>query len=151
MGNRTSTSSSRVAMSKLLLALAATSLPDAVIAKHHFTFGEEWQNQFIRLSKGPVVAKLGPPGESDERIPIHISNQCEDTIWPGIATQSGVGPGIGGFELEAGGTSNLYVSPDWQGRIWGRTNCTVNGDSASCETGDCFGEMNCEFSVSREW
>jgi hypothetical protein len=40
------------------------------------------------------------------------------------------------------------VSGDWQGRVWGRTNCTVNDDSCSCETGDCLGKLNCEFSGS---
>lgn len=148
---RTVTCSSSVAMHKLYLVLAAASLlgPAAATLKtRHFTFGEEWQRQFISLSKAPIAAKLGPLDDDAEHIPIHITNQCEDAIWPGIATQSGTGPGVGGFELESGGTSDLKVSPDWQGRIWGRTNCTVSGDSASCETGDCFGKMNCEFSVS---
>ncbi|KAL6902911.1 Hsp70-like protein [Trichoderma evansii] len=38
------------------------------------------------------------------------------------------------------------VGPDWQGRVWGRTNCTVNGESCACKTGDCFAKMDCEFS-----
>ena len=48
----------------------------------------------------------------------------------------------------AGNSTQLWVAPDWQGRIWGRTNCTVNGDSCSCDTGDCLHKLDCEFSVS---
>lgn len=83
------------------------------------------------------------------QVPLVVTNTCEGKIWPGIATQSGKGPGTGGFELKAGESKNLWVSPDWQGRIWGRTNCTVDGDSCACKTGDCFSKLDCEFSVSR--
>ncbi|KAK1758710.1 thaumatin family-domain-containing protein [Echria macrotheca] len=92
-------------------------------------------------------------------IPLIITNNCPNTIWPGIGTQNGIGPGTGGFALEAGGTQKMYVSADWQGRIWGRTNCSfnedgsgpsnlngVNGNGAACRTGDCFGKLSCEFS-----
>ncbi|KAK3949924.1 thaumatin family-domain-containing protein [Pseudoneurospora amorphoporcata] len=91
-------------------------------------------------------------------IPIVITNSCPDTIWPGIGTQNGIGPGVGGFELAPGGTRPLFVGPDWQGRVWGRTNCSfndegtgpsnlngVNGNGAACMTGDCFGRLDCEF------
>jgi hypothetical protein len=86
----------------------------------------------------------------DGKIPLVITNSCDSTIWPGIASQAGIGPGTGGFELEAGDKRELWVSPDWQGRVWGRTNCTVDGESCSCQTGDCFGRLDCEFSVSRD-
>jgi hypothetical protein len=62
--------------------------------------------------------------------------------------------------LEAGSYREMYVSPDWQGRVWGRTNCSfnddgsgpsnlngVNGNGAACTTGDCFGRLDCEFTV----
>ncbi len=78
-------------------------------------------------------------------IPILVTNQCSETIWPGIGTQNGIGPGTGGFELDAGDSAQMYVSQDWQGRIWGRTNCTfsgnkngIDGGGAACMTGDCF-------------
>ncbi|KAH8886771.1 Osmotin, thaumatin-like protein [Thozetella sp. PMI_491] len=84
-------------------------------------------------------------------IPIVINNNCPDVIWPGIGTQNGIGPGTGGFELGPGETSRLFVSYDWQGRIWGRTNCTfddnkngVGGSGAACLTGDCFGVLDCK-------
>lgn len=94
-------------------------------------------------------------------IPIIITNNCPETIWPGIGTQNGEGPGTGGFELHPTFSVQLYVSPTWQGRVWGRTNCSfnpmgtgpsnlngVNGNGAACSTGDCFGVMDCKFSVS---
>lgn len=91
-------------------------------------------------------------------VPIVVSNQCGETIWPGVGTQHGRGPGTGGFELQAGKSREFNVSWDWQGRIWGRTNCTFNSDGSgpgpggsiagpgtACTTGDCFGRLNCEF------
>ncbi|KAI5464082.1 thaumatin family-domain-containing protein [Mariannaea sp. PMI_226] len=82
----------------------------------------------------------------DGKIPLIVTNKCDTTIWPGIATQHGEGPEVGGFELRTGKSRRLWVSPDWQGRVWGRTNCTVKGTSCACKTGDCFGKLNCEFS-----
>lgn len=84
----------------------------------------------------------------DNPIPLIVTNNCREELWPGIATQYGDPPESGGFALSPGKTRNLTVSPDWQGRIWGRTNCTTSGDTATCMTGDCFGKMECEFSVS---
>ncbi|KAK4246984.1 putative thaumatin family protein [Corynascus novoguineensis] len=50
----------------------------------------------------------------------------------------------------------MFVSPDWAGRIWGRTNCSFNADGsgpstysgvdgygAACVTGDCLGKLDC--------
>ncbi|KAK3383533.1 thaumatin family protein [Lasiosphaeria ovina] len=91
-------------------------------------------------------------------IPLVVTNNCHETLWPGIGTQNGIGPGTGGFALEGGTSMQMYVSPDWQGRVWGRTNCSfnndgsgpsnlngVNGNGAACSTGDCFGRLDCEF------
>ena len=76
--------------------------------------------------------------------PLVISNQCGETIYPGILTQGGTGPGTGGFQLTAGNNKTLSVSENWQGRVWGRTNCTFNGGSSgSCSTGDCGGVVSC--------
>jgi hypothetical protein len=95
-------------------------------------------------------------------IPLKITNSCEDTIWPAIATQAGNGPETGGFELKTGNSKDLKVSADWQGRVWGRTNCTFNADGTgpsnlngnngggqSCQTGDCNGVMSCVVTVSQ--
>jgi hypothetical protein len=82
-------------------------------------------------------------------VPLTIKNLCSDTIWPGIATQAGVGPLVGGFELGSGASRNLTVGTNWNGRVWGRTNCTFNNDgSGSCGTGNCAGILNCTNPVS---
>lgn len=99
--------------------------------------------------------------QRDETRPFSIVNRCAETIHPGIATQSGTPPLLSGFELYPGGIVNISVSADWQGRIWGRTNCSfnfdgsgpstfggVNGYGRSCSTGDCNGILNCQASVS---
>lgn len=98
--------------------------------------------------------------QRDESRPFSIVNRCAEIIYPGIATQSGTPPLRSGFELYPGGEVNISVSADWQGRIWGRTNCSfnfdgsgpstfggVNGYGRSCSTGDCNGILNCQASV----
>lgn len=95
---------------------------------------------------------------NNHTVPLRVTNKCGETIWPGVGTQHGVGPGTGGFVLEAGKSQDFRVAWDWQGRVWGRTNCSfnaegtgpsnlngVNGHGAACMTGDCFGRLNCEF------
>lgn len=88
--------------------------------------------------------------------PLLITNSCPETIWPGISTQSGEGPEKNGFELQPGKTSNQTVSEDWQGRVWGRTNCSFNDEGTgpksgnggrACRSGDCNGIMNCVVGV----
>lgn len=81
-------------------------------------------------------------------IPLIVTNNCGDTIWPGVATQAGDGPESSGFELGPGETRDMTVGPTWNGRVWGRTNCTVSNETATCMTGDCFGLLECEYSVS---
>ncbi|KAL9581218.1 MAG: hypothetical protein Q9212_004027 [Teloschistes hypoglaucus] len=84
--------------------------------------------------------------------PLNIINQCKETIYPGIGTQAGTGPGTQGFQLAPGQRRDLTVSADWQGRVWGRTNCSFNaagtapassGTGVACRTGDCGGTVNC--------
>ncbi|KAH6646854.1 thaumatin family protein [Truncatella angustata] len=87
-----------------------------------------------------VVSKRENP------IPLIVTNSCGDTIWPGIATQGGDGPESSGFELASGETRDLTVGPTWAGRVWGRTNCTISNDTATCSTGDCFGMLECGYS-----
>lgn len=84
--------------------------------------------------------------------PLLVTNSCPDNIWPGISTQSGTGPGVTGFQLQPGETRNQTVSEDWQGRVWGRTNCSFNDDGTgsssgsgrACSSGDCNGILNCQ-------
>ncbi|KAL8860757.1 MAG: hypothetical protein Q9178_002787 [Gyalolechia marmorata] len=84
--------------------------------------------------------------------PLVISNKCPDTIYPGIGTQAGTAPSTQGFRLAPGESRDLTVSADWQGRVWGRTNCSFNaagtaplssGTGVACSTGDCGGTINC--------
>lgn len=90
--------------------------------------------------------------------PLLVTNNCPNNIWPGISTQSGNGPGTTGFRLSPGETKNQTVSEDWQGRVWGRTNCTFNSDGTgpasgsgkACYSGDCNGILNCQVGVSLE-
>ncbi|KAK4992586.1 hypothetical protein LTR66_006237 [Elasticomyces elasticus] len=84
-------------------------------------------------------------------IPLMVTNMCNDTIYPGINTQGGQGPQSQGFELQSGANNTQYVSENWQGRVWGRTNCSFNSQGTgpsgngyqACNTGDCNGVVNC--------
>lgn len=120
-------------------------------------------NPYFEKNAFPGVSppRLGPPMKRDGNQPLNIVNMCPDTIWPGIGTQKGTGAGTGGFELASGATKQLTVSGDWQGRVWGRTNCSFNmdgtgasnlngqdGSGAACTTGDCGGVLSCVLTVS---
>ncbi len=118
---------------------------------------------FVPRTNGLHHMKRAPVqyvSQRDESRPLSIVNRCAEIIWPGIATQSGTPPRLGGFELYPGGVVNLTVGADWQGRVWGRTNCSfnfdgsgpstfegVNGYGRSCSTGDCNGILDCQASV----
>ncbi|KAI0405503.1 thaumatin family protein [Xylaria palmicola] len=86
-----------------------------------------------------------PLTKRDRPIPLIVTNNCPDVLWPGIASQAGEAPETHGFELGPGWSRNLTVGPTWAGRVWGRTNCTVGGDTATCQTGDCLGKLNCAY------
>ena len=85
----------------------------------------------------------------DLNTPLLIANWCSDDIYPAFITQGGEGPKENGFQLSSGANQTIYVTSDWQGRVWGRTNCSFsdNGHSSggsACSTGDCGGALNCE-------
>ena len=97
----------------------------------------------------------------DASKPLVVTNKCAEVIYPGTLTSAGTGPNPAGFQLKPGETKSLTVSSDWQGRVWGRTNCSfnsggtgpahaggINGNGAACITGDCGGVVNCELAVS---
>ena len=105
-------------------------------------------------------APLQDISQRGETRPLSISNQCKETIYPGIVTQFGTPPKLSGFKLNTGQTRNLTVGADWQGRVWGRTNCSFNvagtgpsnsggynGGGRACATGDCGGLVNCKATV----
>ncbi|KAI9734422.1 MAG: hypothetical protein M1818_006810 [Claussenomyces sp. TS43310] len=89
-------------------------------------------------------------------IPLTVQNLCSETVWPAFASQAGTGPNVGGCELVPGAHRDFTVSTDWQGRVWGRTNCSFNaagtgpsnlngnnGAGRACGTGDCNGVLSC--------
>ena len=79
---------------------------------------------------------------SDRTIPLLVANWCPDTIWPAVLSQAGNGPQNTGFQLKSGANQSLYVSSNWQGRVWGRTNCTnFSPGQRACTTGDCGGVL----------
>jgi hypothetical protein len=115
---------------------------------------------FALLHRTPHVRAQGIPGPNETYVPLRVTNNCPGTIWPAIGTQHGLGPGLGGFELVPGKTMAFLVGPTWQGRVWGRTNCSFNedgtgpsnlngwdGSGQACLTGDCLGVLDCEYSV----
>lgn len=113
------------------LALAAVFLGHARGARH-----DEWKVEKRQSSNGNV--------------PLVVTNNCAETIFPGVLTQSGGGPDSSGFRLNPGESRNLSVSHDWQGRVWGRTNCTFdsagnnNAGGRTCSTGDCGPNVQCK-------
>jgi hypothetical protein len=100
----------------------------------------------MALRQEPPRKIHGPPDPDEAQVPLIVTNRCADTIWPGL-DWFGTGPGTGGFELGPGQRANLTVGTDWHGRIWGRTNCTVNGNEAVCKTGDCWHTLSCNGAV----
>jgi hypothetical protein len=95
-----------------------------------------------------------------EQTTLTVTNKCQEDIYPGVSTQAGQGPKTSGFKLTPGDQKNLTVSGNWQGRIWGRTNCSFNDDGTgasnnggsngggrACSTGDCNGVLDCIVTV----
>lgn len=127
----------------LLLSLQIYDTAAIVYPINHDSYKFDYLHNNNTFSKGlemSVSKRVNP-------IPLIVTNQCPDTIWPGIATQYGEGPESSGFVLGPCKTRKLTVGPTWQGRVWGRTNCTVDGDTATCDTGDCANKLDCEFPV----
>lgn len=98
-----------------------------------------------------------------QTVPLRITNLCAETIWPAVGTQHGTGPDSQGFSLAPGKSKDQIVSADFQGRVWGRTNCSfnaegtgpsnnggLNGGGESCDTGDCNGLLDCLVTVRCE-
>ncbi|KAK4153095.1 Hsp70-like protein [Chaetomidium leptoderma] len=116
------------------------------------TFYRVYFDIYLTLDGSEFSAELVCQGE------LIVTNGCGESIWPGIVSQNGIGPEAGGFELTPHSSRVQFVSPDWEGRVWGRTNCSfnsdgsgpstpdgVNGYGAACLTGDCSGKLNCQF------
>ncbi|KAL6856088.1 hypothetical protein ACP4OV_018890 [Aristida adscensionis] len=73
----------------------------------------------------------------------YITNQCEETVWPGIFFPKGL-TGCGGTRLDPGQRVRFDMAPGTTGgRIWARTGCSFAGTGGRCATGDCAGAMCC--------
>ena len=100
-----------------------------------------------------MARKIEVRQNGNTNTPLIVTNQCAEVIYPGIVTQGGTGPSNQGFKLSPGDSQKQTVSADWQGRIWGRTNCSFNaqgtaqGGGAACATGDCGGTVTCRATV----
>jgi hypothetical protein len=116
-------------------------------------------HDILRKSPSQILPRIVSP-RTTNTIPLKITNNCPDTIWPAVASHAGTGPGTGGFQLTPGTSQSLLVSADWQGRVWGRTNCSFNADGSgasnlngnngggrACQTGDCNGVLSCIVTV----
>ncbi|KAH9819899.1 pathogenesis-related protein 5-like [Teratosphaeria destructans] len=110
-------------------------LPLRTLALHHLR-----QPQLLQ----PIPRQSNGGGGG---LPMIITNQCEETIFPALSTQGGTGSNVKST-MSPNTNQSFSVSSDWQGRIWGRTNCTFNnntesGGGSSCTTGDC-GTEDCK-------
>lgn len=129
---------SDISRSLLLGSMALSSLTAPASAVHH-------------LQQPPV--HLVNRQNSD--LPVVVTNNCAETIYPAILTQSGTGPGKSGFRLDSGDSLPQTVSADWKGRVWGRTNCSFSDDGtptsgqggAPCSSGDCGAFVECQGAV----
>ncbi|KAK5111487.1 hypothetical protein LTR62_004939 [Meristemomyces frigidus] len=114
-----------------LLALLSTSS----LALHHM--------------RDPSHRSLPRQNSNSNTIPIVVTNLCAETIFPAIFTQGGTGPSQTGWLAQSGSNTTLQVSPDWQGRVWARSNCTFDSSGvgtwgSACSTGDCGGLLACK-------
>jgi Thaumatin family len=104
------------------------------------------------LSSGLTQHSQIPPPASIPQIANNvtfiISNQCDMPIWPAFVTAQNVGPYAQGFVLPSGSFIKLWVSSDWNGRIWARTNCSFDSSTNEgfCATGSCMNRLNCSVS-----
>ena len=102
----------------------------------------------------PTVSRpnLIPPPPLIPNVPnnrsVTITNACETDIWPALLTTNNTGPYTHGFYLPPQKSLQLWVSHDWTGRIWARTNCTFNEstNAGPCFTGSCGNVLNCNLS-----
>ncbi|XP_074276503.1 thaumatin-like protein 1 [Silene latifolia] len=73
-----------------------------------------------------------------------IRNNCPYTIWPATLTGSGPALPSTGFELAHGASYTLAAQPSWSGRIWARSQCTMDGARFVCRSADCgSGQVAC--------
>jgi hypothetical protein len=112
-------------------------------------FGSAGSVPPLHMRQAPETS-LAKRDDSNSTIELVVTNNCTDTIYPAIATRNGSPPEMSGFQLDPGNSITVHVQRNWQGRIWGRTNCSFPNPSApasACSTGDCGGVVNCTLTV----
>ncbi|CAA6666698.1 unnamed protein product [Spirodela intermedia] len=76
-----------------------------------------------------------------------FTNNCEQTVWPGLLSGAGSAPlPTTGFSLNTGESKSLPAPAGWSGRFWARTLCAADPTSGkfSCGTADCgTGTVEC--------
>jgi hypothetical protein len=105
----------------------------------------------LHMRTPPRPLDLAKRQSQNGSAPMVVVNNCTEQICPGINSQAGTGPYTTGFCLDPGANKTLSVSKDWQGRVWGRTNCSFPNNGApnpACMTGDCGGAEQCTLAVS---
>ncbi|KAK9677560.1 hypothetical protein RND81_11G151900 [Saponaria officinalis] len=75
-----------------------------------------------------------------------FTNKCDNTIWPGILSNTG-SPKLDstGFELPPATSRSIQAPSGWSGRFWARTGCTLSTSNLFyCTTADCgSGTVEC--------
>ncbi|GKT96459.1 thaumatin family protein [Colletotrichum tofieldiae] len=133
-GDKRCTRASRSIFVALALASQLATTNAIVFPSHH----PNYKTDYLQLNKRYNPARRGPPEDWNGRIPLKITNSCPRRSGPASRRSMASVPGP-----EASSSPQVTVEIC---RAWGRTNCTVNGESAGCTTGDCFGKLDCEFS-----
>ncbi|KAM0942378.1 putative Thaumatin family [Dioscorea sansibarensis] len=75
-----------------------------------------------------------------------LTNECAQTIWPGILANAGsTPPASTGFALDPGVSRSIVTPAPWSGRFWARTLCSTDQSGRfSCASGDCgSGAVEC--------
>ncbi|KAI3796884.1 hypothetical protein L1987_39571 [Smallanthus sonchifolius] len=72
-----------------------------------------------------------------------IKNNCPYDIAPATLTSSGASVTTG-FELAPQASNSINVPTPWSGRVWARFQCSNDGGTFSCKSGDCgSGQVAC--------
>ncbi|KAH0837588.1 hypothetical protein AYO21_05078 [Fonsecaea monophora] len=129
--------------------------------QYQHQYGRRTSHTISPLSAALILLSTIPAAAAVTMLPLRVTNNCKEPIWPAILTQSGTGPASSGFLLGSGATKSQTVGLDWKGRVWARTNCsfpTTTGSTSAlpplppssgqggspCQTGDCGMFLECQ-------
>lgn len=78
---------------------------------------------------------------------ITVYNRCSFNVWPALFTSAGTAPNHAtGWVAKPHTRESFTASEDWNGRVWGRTDCDFSSGSTlpqTCQTGGCNGGLEC--------